>query len=521
MADSLRLRFLGGADEIGGSCLIVEHGQERLLFDYGIRIGAGANPYYPELRLEAADNQFLFLTHGHLDHTGGYTLYRELFPDSRIAGSAETAALIAARGDSRTIEILQPWEPIHTSSFEIIPFPVEHSVPGAMGYIIRHNKTTLVLSGDFCTRRCSTQSQSVWSRVADVTCGSIDLFLCDGTGLLRQKAGSTEEDVARSLQKIFEKETGDIYATCFSSNWMRIHNLCKAALQTGRAVYFSGKSMKKSVSAASSCGFGVLAGIQPTSYKNQAGKKLIIAAGSQGEAGSAFYRLSTPGSLITQNDAVVYSATPVPGNELAVKLLLDRFARFTDTIYTPPLDDIHAGGHPSREEVAFVLDILQPIAWLPVHTFPHYAVSTFRGDLPQPFPIPLQRDSVLLLENGVQIEDNGTPSQRCIASASNEEKQRLYDDGFVHITVLRHGQELGKAYLTSRGFVRRRDSGSLLEELTLQSEGCAQEALSDGLLDSSGLSLRVKQELGEYIFKKTGKRPEIIVTFLDCSYLKG
>ena len=521
MNDPLSIRGIGGMDEIGGSCLVFSCAGDRVLIDFGIRPGTGSSPLYPEYRDTLSPGRTLFLTHGHLDHSGGFSLFREIYPECCISGSRETACLTAARGDSRKVEILKPWETVIADGFSLTPFPVPHSVPGAFGYIITHSGRTVVCSGDFNTRKMCDESRMVWERVKECSGGKIDLFLCDGTGLRNTVPGPTEDEVAGNLKQIFKNEFGDIYATCFSSNWERIASLCAAAEETGRHVFLSGTSMEKSVAAASASGYKNLTGTAIPIFRGQKERKLVIAAGSQGESVSAFFRLSGEGTPLGSEDAVVFSASPVPGNELPVRHLLDRFSRITERIYAPPLDSIHAGGHASRPEIAFVLGILKPEAWLPVHCDPNAAASAFRKDLPGEVPFRLARGCEIVVDSGIRLEKSGRPSNRFTQAAPAEEKQRLFEEGFVHLIISRTGSEIGSAVLHTRGFVRQKSAAAFLEEVKLQAEGCAQEGILEGIFGSGALAARVRGEIADYIFSASGRTPEILVTFVDCSRGKG
>ena len=131
---------------------------------------------------------------------------------------------------------------------------------------------------------------------------------------------------------MFARCEGRIVVTSFASNIHRVQQVVDAAAALGRKVALVGRSMRKNVNIGRTLGHidvpeGML--VQPREIDDFPDDKLvIISTGLAGRAAvarcGAWPTATTRRSSCTTGDTVVFSATPIPGNERAVNETIDR-----------------------------------------------------------------------------------------------------------------------------------------------------------------------------------------------------
>ena len=88
--------FLGGADEVGASSLLVQTSGCRLLIDAGVRMGSASKDRLPDLAMvnDLSGPSAVLLTHAHLDHCGALPLVHGAFPEAPVYMTEPTLDLI-------------------------------------------------------------------------------------------------------------------------------------------------------------------------------------------------------------------------------------------------------------------------------------------------------------------------------------------------------------------------------------------------------------------------------------------
>ena len=162
--------------------------------------------------------------------------------------------------------------------------------------------------------------------------------------------------------------------TCFASNIHRVQQVVDAAATLGRKVSLVGRSMRKNVNIGRSLGHidvpdGMLVGVREVEdFPDH--KMVVISTGSQGEPLSALRRMAHgdhPNVDLRAGDTVIFSATPIPGNERAVNETIDRIYQLGADVITARDAPIHASGHGFAEEVKLMMNLTKPRYVMPAH----------------------------------------------------------------------------------------------------------------------------------------------------------
>jgi ribonuclease J len=388
MSDTLRVLPLGGLGEIGKNMTVIEYGGRIVVVDTGLMFPTAEMlgidlvlPDFSYLRDRAEDIEAIVLTHGHEDHVGAlpYVL-REIGNPPVIYGGMLTIGMVRSKLDEHKLkdvplEELPAGERVELGPFELELVHLSHSIPDARGVILTTELGTMLMTGDYKFDQTPVDGRPAdISRLADLGRDGLLLLCGDSTNADRPGIAPSESSVGPALLETFSRCTGRIIVTSFASNIHRVQQVIDAAVRLDRRVALVGRSMRKNFNIASNLGIAEAPSglfIQPREIENFPDEKVVvISTGSQGEPLSALRRMANNDHRdvdLHSGDTVVFSATPVPGNERAVNETIDRIYEIGATVVTAKDAPIHASGHGWQEELKLMLNLTKPRYVFPVH----------------------------------------------------------------------------------------------------------------------------------------------------------
>jgi ribonuclease J len=414
---------LGGLGEIGKNMMVVEYDGRIVVVDTGLMFPAPDQlgidlvlPDFTYLRERAEDIEAIVLTHGHEDHVGALPfVLRELDRTPTVYGGPLTAAMVRSKLDEHRLRDVDVEDVLATQSFEAGPFSIEmvkmaHSIPDAFAVALTCELGTTLVTGDYKFDQTPVDGVPAdVSRLAELGREGLLLLCGDSTNADRAGVSLSESAVGPRLEEVFARCRGRIVVTCFASNIHRVQQVVDAAGQLGRKVSLVGRSMRKNVNIGRMLGHidvpeGILVG--PREIEDFPDHKLVvISTGSQGEPLSALRRMAHgdhPQVDLHEGDTVVFSATPIPGNERAVNETIDRIYRLGATVFTAADVPVHASGHGYAEELKLMLNLTKPEYVLPVHG--DHKRLRLHGELAEAVGVP--PESIFRGENGRPLEIN-------------------------------------------------------------------------------------------------------------------
>src|ERR671933_636626 len=334
--------------EYDGHIVVVDTG---LMFPAPDQLGIDlVLPDFAYLRERAEDIEAIVLTHGHEDHVGAlpYVL--------REIGHAGMP-------------------PVYGGPLTIGPVRLSHSIPDSCGIALSCELGTVLVTGDYKFDQTPVDGQPAdMSRLAELGREGLLLLCGDSTNADRAGFSPSESGVGPHLEETFARCAGRIVVTSFASNVHRVQQVADAAAALGRKVALVGRSMRKNVNIARSLGHidlpdGLLVPVRELdSFPDH--KLVIVSTGSQGEPLSALRRMAHrdhPAVELRDGDTVVFSATPIPGNERAVNETIDRLYHIGCNVITTRDEPIHASGHGYAEEIKLMLNLTRPRYVFPFH----------------------------------------------------------------------------------------------------------------------------------------------------------
>jgi ribonuclease J len=388
MASKLRVLPLGGLGEIGKNMTVVECDGRIVVVDTGLMFPTAEMlgidlvlPDFTYLRERAADIEAIVLTHGHEDHVGAlpYVL-REIGMPPVIYGGLLTIGMVRSKLDEHKLkdaplEELPAGEKVRLGPFELELVHLSHSIPDMRGVILGTELGRVLMTGDYKFDQTPVDGRPAdISRLAELGREGLLLLCGDSTNADRPGVAPSESSVGPALLETFAACKGRVIVTSFASNIHRVQQVIDAAVALDRRVALVGRSMRKNFNIASSLGIANAPSglfIQPREIEDFPDEKVIvISTGSQGEPLSALRRMANNDHRdveLHSGDTVVFSATPVPGNERAVNETIDRIYEIGATVVTAKEAPIHASGHGWQEELKLMLNLTKPRYVMPIH----------------------------------------------------------------------------------------------------------------------------------------------------------
>jgi ribonuclease J len=386
----LRVLPLGGVGEIGKNMTVVEYDGRIVVVDVGLRFPTAdmmgidlVLPDFTYLRERAEDIEGIVVTHGHEDHVGALPwVLRELGERSvpGVYGGRLTMAMARSKLDEHKLtqtplEQMEPGERLSLGPFEIELVHMTHSIPDSVAVALHTELGTVLVTGDYKFDQTPVDGEPAdVSRLAELGADGLLLLCGDSTNADRAGFSPSESGVGPRLEEVFSRCQGRIVVTSFASNIHRVQQVVDAAGALDRKVSLVGRSMRKNVNIGRSLGHievpeGML--IPPREVEDFPEHKLVvISTGSQGEPLSALRRMAHrdhPAVELHEGDTVVFSATPIPGNERAVNETVDRLFHIGCEVITTRDAPVHASGHGFAEEIKLMLNLVRPRYVLPVH----------------------------------------------------------------------------------------------------------------------------------------------------------
>ena len=422
----LRVLPLGGLGEIGKNMTVVEYEDRIVVVDTGLRFPTAdmlgidlVLPDFAYLRERADDIEAIVVTHGHEDHLGALPwVLRELHAggDIPVLGGPLTIAMARSKLDEHNLRDVDLEDVAAGEQLQMGPFSLElihmtHSIPDSCAVAVGTDLGTVLLTGDYKFDQTPVDGQPAdVSRLAELGSEGVLLLCGDSTNADRPGFSPSERDVGPHLEEVFSRAEGRIVVTSFASNIHRVQQVIDAAAALGRKVALVGRSMRKNVNIGRSLGHievpeGMM--IQPHEVEDWPDHKVVvISTGSQGEPLSALRRMAYDDHrqiTLHRGDTVVFSATPIPGNERAVGDTVDRLYHIGCSVITPREAPIHASGHGFVEELKLMLNLVRPRYVMPIHG-DHKRIH-LHAQLAD--AVGIDPDAVFPLENGLPLEIDG------------------------------------------------------------------------------------------------------------------
>ena len=548
--NAFRVMFFGGVGEIGKNMMAVEYDNEIIVIDCGATFPnfeelPGIDLVVPDISYLAQNShkiKALLLTHGHEDHIGAIP-YSLLELNCPIYGSRLTLALVQNKLKEfpkikPKMNSIKAGDVIKIGKFTVEFIRVCHSIAGSMAMAITTPVGTMVHTGDFKLDFQPINGELTdLTRFAELGKKGVLLLTCESTNVEREGMSMSESNVKKTLDGLFEKyKSKRIFVATFASNIHRLQQLLDLAEKYGRKVAFTGRSMINITETAYKIGelkfnrdnFIELDKIG--SYKDE--ELLIISTGSQGEPMSALTRMVNgefPKIKLDENDCIIMSSSPIPGNEKSVYNIINKLYRLGCDIIYSSLADVHASGHACKEELKIIHTLVNPKYFIPVHgeyrhLKLHKDLAESLGMDPRNIVIADIGAVVEVSKKNIKITDVVPSGNRLIdglgigdlESVVLKDRKQLSNEGLAVVLVGINpltGEVTTGPDIISRGLVYDSEDNVIKEAKDIVRSTIKTIPLKD--LNWNNVKSSIKKDLTNFFYKKTKRRPVILTIVLE------
>jgi len=540
---------LGGLGEIGKNMYVIETNSEILIIDAGVM--------FPEDELLGIDYviqditylkqnekkiKALFITHGHEDHIGGITFLLQSINIPKIyapqiARDLIEKKLIDKNINYEKIDIINEKSFIKFKSMSVEFINTTHSIPDSFAIVIHTPAGIIMTTGDFKFDLTPIGPMADIHKMAELGKKGVKLLMSDSTNALSSGFSKSESTVDEALGDIFSKVKSRIIIATFASNIYRIKHIVETCRKNNRKIITFGRSMEnaKDIALKNNLIKDSTIFIDANTAKNLKKEEIcILCTGSQGEPLAALSRIANGTHKQIQllpDDIVVFSSSPIPGNRASINRIINKLYLKGVRVYTnTELADIHTSGHAKQEELKWMLRIIKPEYFMPVHG--EYRMLKKHADLAIDCDIP--KENVFIMRNGDVLELNKRGAfinKKVTAGDIYVDGSRIGDVGSVVIrdrklmssdgilvTILNidvnKNELLIKPNITTRGFIMVNENKELIQDIENKVSEIVKSSLSNGY-NYLNLKNQIILELNPYLINLTGRRPIILPVIME------
>ena len=549
---SVKIIPLGGLGEIGKNLTAYECGNDIFMVDCGLAFPdadmLGVDLVIPDFTYLLENKQKIrgvVITHGHEDHIGAIPyLLKHINPP--IYGTKLSIGLIEGKLKEHgllggaNLNVIRPRQTVKMGCMAVEFIRVNHSIPDCVAMGIHTPAGVIIQTGDFKVDYSPIEGETIdLARLAELGNRGVLALLSDSTNAERPGYTMSESKIGQSFDTLFNKAGGKrIIIATFASNIHRIQQIINSAVKYGRRVAVSGRSMVNVVAKATELGYlkipqGTMVELDSINrYPNE--QMVLITTGSQGEPLSALARMASEDHRkinVTENDFIIISATPIPGNEKHVTAVINSLLKLGAEVITEGIYEVHVSGHACQEEQKLMMKLTQPKFFLPVHGEYKHLMAHRQSAL----SIGIPEENIHISQNGEVIEltpDSmkvvGTVTAGAVfvdglgvgdvGSIVLRDRQRLAEDGLIVVVATinsKTGQLAAGPDIVSRGFVYVRESEELMERARKVVRQALLDCLSGKTRDWSSMKLSVRDSLSGFLYRQTQRSPMILPVLME------
>ena len=537
----LKIIPLGGLGEVGKNMTAYEFDHKIIIVDAGIMFPENDMlgidyiiPDYEYVRSKADQVVGIIITHGHEDHIGAIHHVLNDIP-APVYATPLTRGLIEVKltrngASSHTLlHTVEAGQCIELGPFKIEFYHISHSIPDAIGLGITTPAGLVVHMSDFKFDLTPVDGWPTdYAKLAEFAQRGVDLLLSDSTNAERPGWTPSEMVIGPAFDKVFAEADGRVLIATFASLISRIQQVADAAAKHGRKMALAGPSMIDNVKIARKLGYLNIADellVPIDQALNMQGHKVVImCTGSQGEPSSIVGRLSTGTNRqfdLKPGDTIVLSSHPIPGNEETISKTINRLIRRGAIVIYDGVLPIHVSGHASQEELKFLLNLVKPKHFLPIHG--ELRQLTRHAVLAEQVGIP--KENIIVVENGQIVELAGgkiklgerIPGDYIFVDGESigdidhgvmREREMLARNGILLVDISLDkltGRLLHEPEIITRGYVSPQDAETLIPEVRKR----VMDVVNGGGLENEK---EIVAAVKSYLHETVKRRPMVFVT---------
>lgn len=541
---------LGGLEQIGMNITAFECDDSIIIVDCGLAFPEddmlGIDLVIPDVNYlkENIDKvKGILITHGHEDHIGSlpYVLKEVNVP---IYATKLTVGIIEHKLKEHDLlgitkrKIVKYGQTVNLGCFRVEFIRTNHSIADAAALAIFSPAGLIIHTGDFKVDYTPVFGDAIdLQRFGELGKKGVLALLCESTNVLRPGFSMSERTVGKTFDNIFaENKNNRIIIATFASNVDRVQQIIYTAQKYGRKVVIDGRSMVNIITIAQELGYiqipdGLLIDIEV--MKNYPDNQIVlVTTGSQGEAMAALSRMAASVHrkvTITPSDTVVFSSTPIPGNEKSVSKVINELSQKGAKVI---FQDTHVSGHACQEEIKLIYALTKPKHAIPIHG--EYRHRLHHAELAQELGIPKENTWLLASGDVLELSESSANHLKGVISAQGRfvdglgvgdvgnvvlrDRQNLSENGLIVVALsLEKGTNavISGPDIVSRGFVYVKESENLMEEAVDVVNSALDRCYNKNITDWVKMKNEIRDSLSDFIWKKMKRHPMILPIIME------
>ncbi|MBI2604424.1 MAG: ribonuclease J, partial [Candidatus Harrisonbacteria bacterium] len=418
-------------------------------------------------------------------------------------------------------------------------FGVDHTIPDTTGVLLKTPAGNIANCADFRINYEASGGPLSLGEFERIGKLGVDVLMLDSTNADEEGRSISEREVEKNIEKLFKSANGRIVLATFSSMLTRIAEILKIAEKVGRHVAVSGFSMKANIQIAQNLGYikvkkGLIVPLEEI-HKYKDDKILVLSTGAQGESNASLMKIVNGENRFVRvkpGDMVIFSSSVIPGNERSVQTLKDNLSRQGAKVFTSKIMDIHSSGHAPQEELKDVMRAMKPKYLVPIHGY--YYMRSVTAELGQ--SLGMKKEQTIVVDNG-EVLELGKKGMRVsgervdtyyvmvdglgvgdVEEVVLRDRKILSQEGMVVIimTMAKEGNRMVKnPDIISRGFIYLKENQGMLEEIRKRLRNITSRIPSDRAIDPDYLKGMVRDQIGQYLYTKTKRRPMVLPVIIE------
>ncbi len=552
----LRVYCLGGLQEVGRNCTIIEYKNDIIVIDMGLQFPEenmpGIDyiiPNFSSFRGKEKNVRGVIITHGHFDHIGGIPHILPQLGNPPIFMAPLTAGIVKARYEEfpqnppLKVNLIDSKVKYKLGkAFEVEFIRMNHSIPDSFAIVVHTPVGTLMHTGDFKIDRNNPFDQPAdVDKMKALAKKGLKILMADSTNAEQPGRQKSESDVLREMETIFQTSPGRIMIGTFSSMISRVQMILQLAEKYNRKVVIEGRSMHTNVEVAQQLGylkFKPATLIEPEDANRLPDNRVVVVGtGAQGQKSAFLMKLAMDEHRkfrLKAGDTVIFSSSVIPGNERTIQGLKDTLWRKgARVLHKSELLDVHAGGHCKQEDLKEFYEVMKPEYYIPIEAY-HYMLRIHQQLIIEEMGHDPKK--ALVADNGQIMEFTKTTGKLTnnyvnaeyvfvdgmgvgdVSHVVLRDRMHLASDGMVIVVAQvdnKTGRLIDHPDIISRGFVYMKENRELIQQARHRISKVLEDKDPRSGPDPSYLRDKIHDGLAQFLWAKTRRHPMILPIIIE------
>lgn len=553
--NKLRIYCLGGLQEIGRNCTVVEYNDDIVIIDMGLQFPEEGMPgidyiipNISSLRSKAKNIRGVIITHGHFDHIGAIPHLLPKLGNPPMYMGRLTAGIVKARYEEFPQNPPLKVNLIDSSvrfklgkAFEVEFVRMNHSIPDTFAAVIHTPVGTIMHTGDFKIDKSNPYDKPAdVQRMKELAAQGVRVLMTDSTNAEHPGEQISEADVLKDIEQLFVTAPGRIFIGTFASMISRVQMVIELAEKYGRKVVIEGRSMHANVEVAKELGylkFKPSTIVEPEEANRLPDKRVVVVGtGAQAQRNAFLMKLAMDEHRkfrLKAGDTVVFSSSVIPGNERTIQGLKDTLWRKGARVVHNQMMDVHAGGHCKQGDLKHFYSVMKPEFHVPIEAY-HYMLRIHQQLMVEEMGHP--RDKSLVADNGQIMEFDANSGKLTNQYVNTEyvfvdgagvgdvshivlrDRVQLAEDGMLVVIAqvdAKTGRLIGSPDIISRGFIYMKENKTLIQQARTRIKKLLTDHDPKSGPDDGYLRDKLHQGLSQFFWAKTKRRPMIMPVIIE------